>query len=421
MNVSLILPISAPIYPETIELAKLFIPSGYEIIISCLASQRIETLPPILGLKIIYAYNRQFNLSKARNIGARIARNEWLLFSDIDTYFRPELVEKVIETTTLAKGRYRCDIDSLKDVASAYSNVNNMRTCIIDKSFYWVEAAPLVIQKKLYESIGGYCEEYSGCGMDSDFEHKIEQECHNFNCEALHVKSIHDLISNNQSWNHGQDNNRKLFDHRMTIPLKDRIESDIKTYKGMFHELTKYNKIIVTGPCRSGTTICAKMISVDTGHALIMEKYFEGNDPFAKLKHIITTQDKIVVQCPVWSHRIHEFNAPDSLVVFMCRDINEILASQTRIDMGDDDQLTLLGLKREDGPICKVRYDLWDKQKQQLHNYLDVKYESLKNHWLWIDSGDMRFNWSPKQIDSWDQYHNDTHNLNYGMKSIFLC
>ena len=76
----------------------------------------------------------------------------------------------------------------------------------------------------------------------------------------------------------------------------------------MFNNLWHYWIIFVTGPNRSGTTICARMIAKDTGHDRVIEDEFNG----ANLKQLASfTQSNygpLVIQAPFLSNVIHDLN-----------------------------------------------------------------------------------------------------------------
>ena len=98
-----------------------------------------------------------------------------------------------------------------------------------------------------------------------------------------------------------------------------------------FAELKTYNKIVVTGPQRSGTTIIARMIAHDTGHTYIDESLFEVGD-FKLFKKTIQDNDTCVIQCPGLAHKAHCLNEyTDTIVLFCIRPVADIIASQNRV------------------------------------------------------------------------------------------
>jgi len=149
----------------------------------------------------------------------------------------------------------------------------------------------------------------------------------------------------------------------------------------MFENLKKYNKILVTGPQRSGTRIAAKMIAIDTGYDYIDEECFNVSNR-DKLREILK-RDGIVVQCPAVSAWIQEFSTDNTLIVFMKRSIKDILASQKRIRW--EQKTELAKYIRKKGVISKIKYETWIKEQiQEIKNWIDLPYESLDKHPLWI-------------------------------------
>jgi len=72
----------------------------------------------------------------------------------------------------------------------------------------------------------------------------------------------------------------------------------------MFELLSQFNTILVTGPQRAGTRICAKMIAYDTGHEYVDEDSI-GMDSLYRLYGLLETNRPMVIQCPVLCRHIH--------------------------------------------------------------------------------------------------------------------
>lgn len=154
-----------------------------------------------------------FSLSRTRNAGALASSRKLLLFCDIDITFGP-IIDDMIAAGNAVKG------------ISRYDRVNG-----ITGRLYRCANSPLLIQKDLFESIGGYCEEYAGWGFeDADFEHKLCCKMIDFDSRAIHIWEIHSIVSSNKAWNHGSENNRALFETRLKLPLEERIRNDIAVY-----------------------------------------------------------------------------------------------------------------------------------------------------------------------------------------------
>jgi hypothetical protein len=164
----------------------------------------------------------------------------------------------------------------------------------------------------------------------------------------------------------------------------------------MFEWLAKYEKIFVTGPQRSGTRICAKMIAHDTGHEYVDETDI-NMDSFYNLVSHLASKMKIVIQCPTLCRYIHFFTSDDNAVVLMRRDIKDIIGSQNRIKWGME-WLELIRYDRSAGVISEIKYDFWEKnQREHIKNAFEIEYGSLKKHPLWIGKKE-RENFLPMQI-----------------------
>lgn len=174
----------------------------------------------------------------------------------------------------------------------------------------------------------------------------------------------------------------------------------------MFEQLVKYNQILVSGPQRSGTSIAARMISADTNYYYIDEEEYGVYDEenFVDL----LTQREIVVQCPSMSHVLHEVASEDMLIVMMIRDCDDILASEKRVGwtVGVYRELYRFGMsprqarsfRLRGGQVAPLKYKRWrEEQRCFIPHYLELEYESLSDHPLWI-SKEQRVDFAARQI-----------------------
>ena len=164
----------------------------------------------------------------------------------------------------------------------------------------------------------------------------------------------------------------------------------------MFEWMTQFDKILVTGPQRSGTRICARMIAHDTGYRYVDEKEIAvGHRDLLE-----ALSGKFVVQCPALCHCVHEFSADDTLIILMRRKIEDIIASQERIEWGNEQDQLRRHYGGVEGPISMVRYRFWEQyQRPRIRHVLEVEYESLSGHSLWIPR-EARFNFAPDQWEA---------------------
>jgi hypothetical protein len=162
----------------------------------------------------------------------------------------------------------------------------------------------------------------------------------------------------------------------------------------MFADLCYYDKVLVTGPQRSGTRIAAKMIARDSGHAYVDESEFLTRDEEA-FAALLAERSGIVVQCPAMCWRIEEYTDGDMLVVLMVRDLDDIAASEKRIGWkgGIYAELERYGwtshaavsFRRGRGSVAAVKYAHWmTRQRRQIEHHLELDYESLAAHPLWV-------------------------------------
>jgi len=161
--------------------------------------------------------------------------------------------------------------------------------------------------------------------------------------------------------------------------------------------LKGFKKICVTGPQRSGTTICAKMLSVDYDLQFFKEEAFGigSKEGFARL---IRAHDNFVVQCPAVSRHIHELVDDDMAVVWMRRSLKDVVASEKRINWNDYHERLAYKAMEDKRPIATIKNSYWKKhQKNKIKNSFEIKFDSLKNHELFLpDSARSRF--EPRQI-----------------------
>jgi hypothetical protein len=174
----------------------------------------------------------------------------------------------------------------------------------------------------------------------------------------------------------------------------------------MFEHLATYNTILVTGPQRSGSRIAAKMVAADTGHTYVDETQFGVYNlrDFA----ILLRGRGIVVQCPTMSHVIHGVSQDHgTLVVFMMRDVDDIANSEERVkwDRGVYIELAHFGYhgrraksyRLSGGQVAPLKYKRWEMwQKDLVWHHLELQYESLAGHPLWVPKED-RLYWTPEQ------------------------
>lgn len=159
-----------------------------------------------------------------------------------------------------------------------------------------------------------------------------------------------------------------------------------------FEFLEKYDRVLVTGPQRSGTRVCAQMIAQDTGFAYVDEQEF-GIGYLASFAEI-AGRDRVVIQCPGLCRYIHEFGGDGTAVVLMRRNVRDIVASQRRIGWeSEPEELALYGHSHE--TQAEAKYAFWDEfQERRIVHAFEIDFECLSEHPLWVPKRHRRdFEW----------------------------
>jgi len=173
----------------------------------------------------------------------------------------------------------------------------------------------------------------------------------------------------------------------------------------MFEFLSRFDKVLVTGPQRSATHICARMIEHDTGFRYVDEDQFEIHNRNLWQAIVMKSALPIVVQCPSMSRYIHELKLGDgAAIVWMIRPVEEICASEARIGWdGEAAELEKYGTTR--GPISQVKYDYFERVQRPVvaSRLFEIGYDGLAEHPLWIPK-DGRRGWGWTQTEEAKAY-----------------
>lgn len=163
----------------------------------------------------------------------------------------------------------------------------------------------------------------------------------------------------------------------------------------MFEHLKDKRNILVTGCQRSGTRLVAKAIAEDTGMEYVDETFFQpivldGTANENKFRWWNSRFGGCVFHAPQLSHICDDFEG--LFVVWVKRNPDDVRKSMERINWKCEGiELKNYGL--QSGDIIKVKNDEWEKQKTKLGEYLEVNYEDLKDHPLWVEEHN-KFLWN---------------------------
>jgi len=185
-------------------------------------------------------------------------------------------------------------------------------------------------------------------------------------------------------------------------------------------EFREYDRVVITGPQRSGTHIAALIVADILGWDAVEENYItmgqhhrrhkRGDHDENYFRWVSEPKKKhSVLQCPQISHACH-LTPKGTLVVFMMRDVEEIIASDKH-RIAKYKQGPWAGPRRWGTPVQsvfttkashysklfydrkpidkweapQVVYDVWhNTQKGFDFDYYEMDYNLLKEHNMWI-------------------------------------
>lgn len=165
----------------------------------------------------------------------------------------------------------------------------------------------------------------------------------------------------------------------------------------MFEYLAKRcDRIVVTGPHRTGTTIASQMIAHDTGY-----RYVDEMDDLAGfypsrlqewLERKLQVPD-VVIQGPSLLKMLVDSPPPNTLIVLMRRAPQDVLSSEIRTGWEfRQRELELYG--HTEGDPTVVKYAYWEANPPPIST--EIEYESLRGHWAWVEPPRRR-GWHRKQ------------------------
>ena len=153
-----------------------------------------------------------------------------------------------------------------------------------------------------------------------------------------------------------------------------------------------FSKIFISGPQRSGTTIVTKMLAQDLG--------LKETQELPSLESAQSLRDNVVAQCPQLTYCLHEFNAANSAVVFMCRSFKDIIASGARIGWNGGHEMHEVKKYKDRFPdyfvegyhVSVMVQNVWlsyQMERMQVP-FFNLSYSEIKDHPLYISKKDRK-------------------------------
>ena len=196
---------------------------------------------------------------------------------------------------------------------------------------------------------------------------------------------------------------------QFTVEL-DTVDYNEDLFKG-------YKRIIIVGSQRSGTTFTSQALANTLNFRNVDESEFNVRD--VNMFRNIIKQENIVVQAPAMTCRIQALVGDDDLVVFMSRKWSDIVKGVHRKNKSLSNWIlmeTMFNIERyyfneydntagkffdkhvnKNSYYLDAYYNMWKHyQSKVIPNCITLKYESMKNHPMWLDKS-QRKNFGDKQ------------------------
>lgn len=183
-----------------------------------------------------------------------------------------------------------------------------------------------------------FCNDLKHHLIDIEYDTKIDICVPSLNkVDVTHTKHLEGLFNVNIIPFKTKEHNMALF-IKNTIGLDRFLKKYIQSveFTSTYSDFIKlihnkgYNRIVISGPQRSGTTYLAKELANDIQYKHIDEKDF-GFHSVRKFTTFLNNE-RVVIQAPAVTHILQAIDTENTLVVFMMRPDKDIIKSEDRID-----------------------------------------------------------------------------------------
>lgn len=197
----------------------------------------------------------------------------------------------------------------------------------------------------------------------------------------------------------------------------------LKTIK---RNLRDFNKVIVTGPPRSGTTIGAMIIADILGYQFIDESFYDADNSKKFMWFLTLKDDKMVIQTTGFLRDLYKLNNFVNInsvaIVLMDRSESDIIRSFKNSEKFTDTSVGIIpNLNKENQDKIKEGYNLKNDSRTvpeivyshfysyihsfDQHKIFKLGYDSLSQHKLFVEKRKRRSNFAHmKQVKLDDPY-----------------
>lgn len=166
--------------------------------------------------------------------------------------------------------------------------------------------------------------------------------------------------------------------------------------------LRRYRVVLVSGPQRSGTRIAAKVLASELNYVYVDENEIYV-DSLNALCSALKTDTCKVIQCPALARYVHLLASHRVAVIFMMRNIHDVVASQKRIAWKSA-YPELLRYDKTAGEPAEIKYEAWSRTGLLTLHCFELEYTDLRGHPMWIDK-EHRKDFGPLQTTNDDSNH----------------
>ena len=166
------------------------------------------------------------------------------------------------------------------------------------------------------------------------------------------------------------------------------------SYELLIHIAKRFDRIVVTGCQRSGTTFCAKALAQEIKYHHIDEMYFEA-DRVSRFEELLHTYSRAVFQAPALLHTMPKYQ-DNVLVVVLHRRKVDVVTSMERINwFSRFGQAEYNKFKEGICPTPELLIETKTRFSQTL-KALHLPYTELKHFEGFVDK---RIGWGEKQTE----------------------
>lgn len=149
------------------------LPSEVQLILIDASADKTPDLALALRKKNIIVHRNSARIAEARNIGARLAQTEWLLFSDSDVIFANDYFSRLASLPPIHGALYGAK-RSTGQYAEFYRSFSRWQSRLDRIGIPAVSGSNLLVERKVFDQVGGFNQELL-VNEDTEFGYRIKR------------------------------------------------------------------------------------------------------------------------------------------------------------------------------------------------------------------------------------------------------